>query len=210
MNLYVYDDELICGARIVMPPDAVFVVYVLPEQLQNGFSDRQWKLIVEKTKEIIGTEELAANATRKLKNVKQNEFQHRIKANQAKFKEQRRERRLCYRRPIQFAEDFNEAFSRGRMVDVCSGGMSFTCLADEDHLHPGRQIATRFSIPRFKPDGSFDALNFTRTGRVCRVEDVNKFLRRVAIQFAEPLPFKPGEQAGSESEAQQRLKFVTI
>jgi hypothetical protein len=32
----------------------------------------------------------------------------------------------------------------------------------------------------------------------------------VAVQFAEPLPFKPGEQADSEADAQQRLKFVTI
>ncbi len=54
--------------------------------------------------------------------------------------------------------------------------------------------------------------SFTRIGRVCRVEEVDRFVRRVAIQFAEPLPFKPGEQAGvkSESELEEKLKDLTI
>jgi hypothetical protein len=47
--------------------------------------------------------------------------------------------------------------------------------------------------------------NFTRSGRIYRVDDINQFSRRVAVQFASPLPFKPGEQADSESGAQQRL-----
>jgi hypothetical protein len=37
--------------------------------------------------------------------------------------------------------------------------------------------------------------NFTRSARICHVNDVNSFSRRIAIQFAEPLPFKPGEQS---------------
>ena len=52
--------------------------------------------------------------------------------------------------------------------------------------------------------------SFTRIGNICRVDEVSSFLRRVALQFAEPLPFKPGEQADTESDAQQRLKAVTI
>jgi hypothetical protein len=48
--------------------------------------------------------------------------------------------------------------------------------------------------------------NFTRFGHVCRVDDVNNFVRRVAFQFAEPLPFKPGEQTDSEADAQQVIE----
>ena len=47
--------------------------------------------------------------------------------------------------------------------------------------------------------------NFTRSGRIYRVDDINQFSRRVVVQFAAPLPFKPGEQADSESETQQLM-----
>jgi hypothetical protein len=43
--------------------------------------------------------------------------------------------------------------------------------------------------------------NFTRSGHISRVDEVNSYLRRVVIQFAEPLPFRPGEQAEGESES---------
>jgi hypothetical protein len=65
-------------------------------------------------------------------------------------------------------------------------------------------------VPRFGPDDSFGIASFTRTSRVCRVDNVNRFIRRIVIQFAEPLPFRPGEQAGSESETQERLAAVVI
>ena len=64
----------------------------------------------------------------------------------------------------------------------------------------GEQITARFSVPRYGPDDSFDMANFTCAGFVTRVDDVNKFLRRVAFQFAEPLPFSPGEQSDVEAE----------
>ena len=122
--------------------------------------------------------------------------------------ERRREQRLRYHWPIWFAEDFNETLCQGQMVDVSSAGAAFTCHADENCPYPGQQVTTRFSVPCFGPEDSFDIANFTRIGRICRVDNVNSFLRRVAIQFAEPLPFKPGEQAGSESDAQQQLDAV--
>ena len=124
--------------------------------------------------------------------------------------ERRREQRLHYQWPIWFAEDFNGTLSQGQMVDISSRAAAFTCYADESCPCAGQDITARFSVPRLGPDASFDMENFTRGGHICRVDEVDRFLRRVAIQFAEPLPFKPGEQAGSESEAQQRLKFVTI
>ena len=124
--------------------------------------------------------------------------------------ERRREQRLRYHWPIWFAEDFNEILTQGQMVDVSSNAAAFTCPADETCPYQGQQVTARFSVPRFGPEDGFDMANFTRSGCIHRVDEVNKFLRRVAVQFAEPLPFKPGEQADSESDAQQQLKAVMI
>jgi len=116
--------------------------------------------------------------------------------------DRRTEQRLRYYWPIWFAENVDHSLSQGQMVDVCSKGAAFTCYEQDGCPNPGQHITTRFSVPRYGPDDSFDMANFTRWGYVCRVENVNGFMRRVAIQFAEPLPFKPGEQVGSESEAE--------
>lgn len=124
--------------------------------------------------------------------------------------ERRREQRLRYNWPIWFAEDFNEILSQGQMADISSRAAAFTYHADGSYPYPGQEITARFSIPHFGPDDCFDMANFIRTGHICRVDNVNRFLRRVAVRFAEPLPFKPGEQAGSESDAKQGLKAVTI
>jgi hypothetical protein len=96
------------------------------------------------------------------------------------------------------------------MIDVCSKGAAFTCYAQDDCPYPGQHITARFSVPRYGPDDSFDMANFTRSGYVCRVDNVNSFMRRVAIQFGEPLPFKPGEQANSESEAEEILEPAMV
>ncbi len=120
--------------------------------------------------------------------------------------DRRREQRLRYYWPIWFAEDINRSLSQGQMVDICSQAAAFTCYAHEGCPYPGQHITARFSVPRYGPDDSFDMANFTRSGHVCRVDNVNSFLRRVAVQFAEPLPFKPGEQNSSESEVEQTLE----
>ena len=117
--------------------------------------------------------------------------------------DRRTEQRLRYYWPIWFAENMDHALSQGQMVDVCSRGAAFTCYAQDGCPHPGQHITARFSVPRYGPDDSFDMANFARWGYVCRVDNVNSFIRRVAVQFGEPLPFKPGEQASSESEALQ-------
>ena len=126
--------------------------------------------------------------------------------------ERRSEQRLRYHWPIWFAEDFNDALSQGQMIDISSRAAAFTCYNDGSCPDPGQEITTRFSVPRFGPDDSFDMANFTRSAHICRVDNVNSFLRRVAIQFAEPLPFKPGEQPNAEIEsgAKITLKPVTI
>jgi hypothetical protein len=125
-------------------------------------------------------------------------------------RERRMEQRLRYHLPIWFAEGFDETLSQGQMVDISSVGASFTCRADVNCPYPGQRVTSRFSVPRFGSDESFDLASFTRTGSVCRVDEVSEFLRRVAVQFAEPLPFRPGEQVADEADTQQRLKAVTI
>ena len=123
-----------------------------------------------------------------------------------KVEEQRCERRLQYHWPIRFANDFDETLFQGQMVDVSSWGGSFTCHADQGGFDTGQRIRALFSVPRFGTDESFDMASYTRVGRICRVENVDGLLHRVAIQFAEPLFFKPGEQGLSQDEAQRRLK----
>jgi hypothetical protein len=108
--------------------------------------------------------------------------------------ERRFERRLSYNWPVWFAEDFNGELSQGQMTDISSRGAAFTCYADDRCPHHGQHVTARFSIPRYGPDASFDMVDFVRSGRVCRVEGVNHALRRIAMQFHEPLPFCPGEQ----------------
>ncbi|NLH41043.1 MAG: hypothetical protein GX448_04315 [Planctomycetes bacterium] len=108
--------------------------------------------------------------------------------------ERRMEQRLCYHWPIWFAQDQNDDLSQGQMVDLSSKGAAFTCYADDRCPYPGQYLTARFSIPQYGRDNSFDMVDFVRSGHVCRVDGVNNALRRVAIQFAEPLPLRPGEQ----------------
>ncbi len=114
--------------------------------------------------------------------------------------ERRTEKRLRYYWPIWFAENFDEALSQGQMVDLSSRGAAFTCYADDGCPYPGQHITARFSVPCYGPDGSFDMASFTRSADICRVDSVNRFLRRIAVQFAEVLPFKPGEQDNRQAE----------
>ena len=113
--------------------------------------------------------------------------------------ERRSEQRLRYYWPIWFAEDFNEVLSQGQMVDISSRFAAFTCHADDSCPSLGQYVTTRFSVPRFGPGDCFDMTNFTRSGHISRIDEVNSYVRRVVIQFAEPLPFRPGEQAEGES-----------
>ena len=69
----------------------------------------------------------------------------------------------------------------------------------------GQEVTARFSVPHYGPDDSFDMANFVRAGYISRIDDINRFSRRVAINFIEPLPFKPGEQTVNEFDAQEAL-----
>ena len=118
-------------------------------------------------------------------------------------KERRTEQRLRYHWPIWFAENFDGELTQGQMVDISSTGAAFTCYVDGRCPYPGQQVTARFSVPKFQPGEAFDMANFTRSGHIYRVDDINSFSRRIVMQFASPLPFKPGEQADSESETEQ-------
>lgn len=124
--------------------------------------------------------------------------------------EQRRERRLRYHWPVWFAEDFDEELLHGQMVDVSSVGAAFTYYGQENLPYTGQPITARFSVPCLGPEESFNMTSFTCLGSVCRVDRVNDFLHRIAVQFAETLPFRPGEQATDEYDTELRLKAVTI
>lgn len=121
--------------------------------------------------------------------------------------EKRAEQRLRYHWFIQYAGSIKEPLSQGRMVDVCSSGAAFVCFANKSCPQLGKLVNTRFSVPHFDSDKPFDTASFSRIGRVCRVDNINSSLRRVAIQFARPLPFKPGEQ--NIGEYDRTYKLVT-
>jgi len=116
--------------------------------------------------------------------------------------ERRREQRLRYHWPVWFAEDFNGILSQGQMVDVSSSGAAFTCFADNTCPNTGQNITARFSVPRYLPDTSFDVNDYIRTGSVCRIDSLPNGIRRVAIRFQHPLPFRPGEQPWTPSTAE--------
>lgn len=122
-----------------------------------------------------------------------------------KHADRRTEQRLQYSWPIWFAENFNGELSQGQMADVSSRAAAFTCYAHESCPYPGQQVTARFSVPRYGQDGSFDMADFIRSGHVYRVDSVNGLVRRIAVRFAEPLPFEPGQQQRDtvQSEAPQ-------
>jgi hypothetical protein len=122
-----------------------------------------------------------------------------------KAKEQRAEKRLRYRWHARFALNPKQKPLSGQMVDVSSKGMALLYHNDKSCPGPDQLITTNFGVPYFDSGDSFDAVFFNRTGRVCRIDNLTSKVNRIAIQFAEPLFFKPGEQNISDSDAKQRL-----
>ena len=127
-----------------------------------------------------------------------------------KVNEQRITRRLHFSWPVWFAEDFNGVLSQGQMADVSKGGVAFTCSNGISCPHPGREITVRFSVPIFGPDDSFSISTFTRCGVICHTEAINSFSNRIAVQFAEQLPFDPAQQCDSEVQSEEKLPLVVI
>jgi hypothetical protein len=84
------------------------------------------------------------------------------------------------------------------MENISSEGAAFTCYTDKCPYNE-HKITARFSVPLYDENNSFDLENFVRDGRICRIDEVSPYIRRVAVQFAEPLPFKPAEMADNET-----------
>ncbi len=110
------------------------------------------------------------------------------------FTEKRREKRLRYSWPVWYGDDFGGILNQGQMLDVSSGGAAFTCYND-NCPGKGQHITARFSVPKYSNDEDFDIDNFICNGQVCRIEEISPFIRKVALQFDQPLPCKPGEEA---------------
>ena len=125
-----------------------------------------------------------------------------------KTTEKRKEQRLHYRWPVKLMSKSTGGAFPGQMVDICSLGAAFYCHAGDSCPGKGQQVAASFSVPRVGSGSRLDKADFTRVGQVCRVNDVNNLVRQVAIQFANPLSFKPGEQDISETSLQQWLETV--
>lgn len=111
----------------------------------------------------------------------------------SEFTEKRREKRLRYHWPVWFDSDFDGNLTQGQMVDVSSGGAAFTCYSDSCP-NLGQHITARFSVPKYEDADAFDMESVVCQGQICRIQEISPFLRRVAVQFSENLPFKPGEQ----------------
>ncbi|MHC4123072.1 MAG: PilZ domain-containing protein [Planctomycetota bacterium] len=203
MNLYIHDGKVVCGARIVMPPEAIFIAHIGPHHLHDGFSDKEWKLIIEKIHNATNVDEFQGNKTKSVSLQTQESERQR-------FAERRREKRLHYRQPMWFGEDFTKQLTRGVTWDVSSGGLAFTCHNKDKQPSPGQNIVARFTVPRFSTEKSSETLDFERIGRICRVEQTSGQMKKVAIQFAKTLPFKPGEQITDKKETPEKANATTV
>ncbi|MBN2593043.1 MAG: PilZ domain-containing protein [Sedimentisphaerales bacterium] len=123
-----------------------------------------------------------------------------------KVREQRAEKRLRYRWHARFASNPKQKPLSGQMVDISSKGMALLYHADENCPKPDQFITTNFGVPYFDSEDSFDTVFFNRIGRVCRIDKLTSKVNRIAVQFAEPLFFKPGEQNISDSDIKKRLE----
>ena len=206
LNLYVCKGRIVCGARIVMPKDADFITHVSNDDLENGFNDRQWKLIVLKIRSIALSDGFTGRGDKRLRTVAE---EHRDgfleNDDMPSYEDRRREQRMVNRRQVLFGEESEIDLLKGRMRDISSGGISFTCRADNSHFSSGQKIVTRFSVPRINGDNSYDDISFDRIGKICRVSKINRQLNQIAVEFAKPLPFKPAEQYESLSEIDSDL-----
>lgn len=198
LSLYLYGSKLICGARIVMPKDAKFIAYVPANCLEKGFSDKEWKLIVKKINLLTNSRHHDDNKPKQITDKKQ--------LKKIRFNERRSEQRLYYRRPMWYFQSLNKTRHKGQLVDVSSNGMGFTCTMSNQNLLAAKQkITTRLDVPLFGKDGSYDMIRFDRTGQIHRVEKVNNSIHRIALEFTQPLPFKPAEQGLPSSVIEQKL-----
>jgi len=108
-------------------------------------------------------------------------------------REQRKEQRLRCRWPVWFTEGLGKTLYRGRMLDISSEGVAFTCRPEKSFPRPGQKVTTHFNIPRLGSDDASDTTTFARVSHVYRVDIIDKCLLRVAVHFDKPLNFTPSK-----------------
>lgn len=125
--------------------------------------------------------------------------------NMEKANEQRNEHRLNYRWPVRFSIEGEKQSFQGQIADISSEGIAFLCHADQCGFDSKQQLKASFGVPHFGGGEAFDTVLFERTGHVCRIDKPSSQVYRIALQFACPLFFKPGEQGINQADMQQRL-----
>ena len=106
-------------------------------------------------------------------------------------RKRRKEKRLYCNWPIWFAKGFDQPLYHGRITSIATGAVAFVCETDGRLSKIGDRLSTSFGVPQIGTSDSSDMLFLARKGSVCRVDELGKSLRRIAIQFDEVLPFKP-------------------
>ncbi len=177
LNLYVYNGKVVCGARVVMPKNASFISHITPQTIQQGFNEGDWKAVIEKTLWILRDRPAPAAGD-----------------SGGDFRERRSQQRLKLKGNIWINQEGSDKTLQGQLVDISSIGMAFVCHNKKGIPDYGQQITARFTVPFFTPQGDVQNRRFIRTAKVCRISSANSYLKRIAVQFAEPLPFKPAEQ----------------
>lgn len=111
----------------------------------------------------------------------------------------RRASRMRYRVTVRYADNsedrkttsdatsqWSDGFE-GQMLDLSSGGLAFRCNADANCPYEGQSLFVHFAIPNSEIHDA-SVMEFNRTGRVLRVQEVNSDYRNIAVRFDKPLP----------------------
>ena len=96
---------------------------------------------------------------------------------------------------MQFSNAIVPTFSKGQLIDVSSSGAAFTAELETQLPRIGDSILVRIRLPR----AGRDADDFVRRAYVREVGNTEDSLRRVAVEFAKPLPYKPVEQCRNQA-----------
>ena len=124
-----------------------------------------------------------------------------------KTEENRAEQRLVLDSPVWFSGEGAEILP-AVMMDISSQAMAFYCGSGGGCPWPGKEITTKFSVPRLGFSPFQSRVTFSRKCKVFRVEDISESFRKVVVLFDRPLFFKPAEQGFSESETKQRIEAM--
>ncbi|MFC1677402.1 PilZ domain-containing protein [Planctomycetota bacterium] len=108
--------------------------------------------------------------------------------------EKRKEQRLSCDEKMQFSNAITPTSSKGRLIDVSSGGAAFTTELETQLPRIGDSILVRIKLPL----PGRDADDFVRRGYVRQVGNTDDSLHRVAVEFAKPLPYKPVEKCRNQ------------